>query len=177
MAEAMAGVGPFARSPLADRAGDLAALGAVEVGFLAQVSLRADPELASARIGFALPSAPNSWTPTGGREALWLGPDEWLVVAEPGSATAIVEELERALEGLHHAVVDVSANRAVVELAGGDRMDLLARGAASTCIPAPGGRACARRPCSPASRCCSRNATTPPGCSSAPPSLTTWSTG
>jgi sarcosine oxidase, subunit gamma len=128
MAEAMVGVDPFARSPLADRARDLAALGAVEVGFLAQVNLRADPELASARIAFALPPAPNTWTPTAGREALWLGPDEWLVVAEPGSAAAIVEELERALEGLHHSVVDVSANRAVVELAGGDRMDLLARG-------------------------------------------------
>src|SRR6266508_47640 len=87
MAEAMAGVGPFARSPLADRAGDLAALGAVEVGFLAQVSLRADPELASARIGFARPSAPNSWTPTGGREAVWLGPDgflgEWIASGRP----------------------------------------------------------------------------------------------
>src|SRR6266498_4171247 len=119
MAEAMAGVGPFARSPLADRAGDLTALGAVEVGFLAQVSLRADPELASARIGFALPSAPNSWTPTGGREASWLGPDEWLVVAQPGSAAAIVEELERALEGLHHAALHVGPPLALSELSDG----------------------------------------------------------
>jgi len=127
MAEAMAGVDAFARSPLADRAENLAAVGAVEVGFLAKVNLRADPALA-ARRAFALPPAPNTWRLTGGREVLWLGPDEWLVVAEPGSAPAILEELERALGGLHHSVVDVSADRAVVELAGGDRMDLLTRG-------------------------------------------------
>ena len=127
MAEVMAGAGAFVRSLLADRAEDLAAVGAVEVGFLAQVDLRAEAALA-ARIPIALPPAPNTWRLSGGREALWLGPDEWLVVAEPGSAPAIMEELERALDGLHHSVVDVSANRAVVELAGDSRIDLLAEG-------------------------------------------------
>jgi sarcosine oxidase subunit gamma len=127
MAETIAGVDAFARSPLADRAEDLAAVGAVEVGFLALVNLRAGPALA-ARLGFAVPTAPNTWRRTGGREALWLGPDEWLVVAGPGSAPAILRELERALDGLHHSVVDVSADRAVVELAGEDRMGLLTRG-------------------------------------------------
>ena len=127
MAERMAHVDPFARSPLADRAADLEAVGAVEVRFLAQVNLRADPALA-ARVPLEIPTAPNTWKLSGGREALWLGPDEWLVVAEPGSAPAILEELEGALEGLEHSVVDVSAERAVVELAGDDRIDLLARG-------------------------------------------------
>jgi sarcosine oxidase subunit gamma len=127
MGGAMAGVDALARSPLADRAEDLAAVGAAEVGFLAQVNLRADAALA-ARAGLALAPAPNTWRRSGGREALWLGPDEWLLVAQPGSAPAIVEELERALDGLHHSVVDVSAERAVVELAGDDRTDLLSRG-------------------------------------------------
>jgi sarcosine oxidase, subunit gamma len=127
MAEARARVDAFARSPLADRAEDLAAVGAVEVGFLAKVNLRVDPALA-ARLAFALPPAPNTWRLAGGREVLWLGPDEWLMVAEPASAPAILEELERALEGVHHAVVDVSADRAVVELTGDNRMDLLTRG-------------------------------------------------
>jgi sarcosine oxidase, subunit gamma len=115
------------RSPLADRAEDLAAVGAVEVAFLAKVNLRVDPALA-ARGALALPPAPNTWRPAGGREVLWLGPDEWLVVAEPGSAPAIVEELERALEGQHHSVVDVSADRTVLELAHPDRIDLLTQG-------------------------------------------------
>jgi sarcosine oxidase subunit gamma len=127
MAEATGGLDADARSPLADRAEDLAELGAVEVRFLAQVNLRADPARAD-RIGFAIPTAPNTWRLTAGREALWLGPDEWLVVAGPGSAAAIVEELERSLDGAHHSVVDVSADRAVVELAGERRIDLLTRG-------------------------------------------------
>jgi sarcosine oxidase, subunit gamma len=116
----------LARSPLADRAGDLAAAAAAEVAFLAQVDLRADPALA-ARLPIALPLAPNTWT-AGGREALWLGPDEWLVVGAPGAAPAITAELGEALAGRHHSVVDVSANRTVVELTGDARLDLLAQG-------------------------------------------------
>ena len=118
---------PAARSPLAGRAGELAAVGAAEVAFPAQVSLRLDPAEA-ARLPFALPPAPNTWSRGDGRETLWLGPDEWLVVAEPGSARVLVEELERALDGLHRSVVDVSANRAVLELAGADRFELLTQG-------------------------------------------------
>jgi sarcosine oxidase, subunit gamma len=116
---------PAAVSPLAGA--DLAAAGAREVGFLAQVSLRADPSLAT-RLGFALPLGPGTWSRSGGREALWLGPDEWLVVAAPGQAAAIVAELEAALGGLHRSVVDVSAYRTVVELAGDGRFELLAQG-------------------------------------------------
>jgi sarcosine oxidase subunit gamma len=127
MAEMIAGVGAFARSPLADRAGDLAAVGAVEVGLLAKVNLRVDPALAAAA-RLALPAAPNTWSLSGGREVLWLGPDEWLLVAEPGSAPVIIEELESALEGVHHSLVDVSADRTVVELSGEQRLEVLTRG-------------------------------------------------
>jgi len=121
--------GPFARSPLADRAADLAAAGAREAAFLAQVDLRVDASSAG-RSPVELPTTPNRWLATGAREALWLGPDEWLVVAPPGSAPAVVAELEGALAGLHRSVVDVSANRAVVELAGPARFGLLTQGCA-----------------------------------------------
>ncbi len=124
-------IGPFARSPLADRSDDLAALGSVEVPFLTQLNLRVDPAPAAGRLGrlgLELPTTPNTWLAGGGREALWLGPNEWLLVAEPGAGSELVAELERALEGLHHSVVDLSADRAVVELAGEHRIDLLAKG-------------------------------------------------
>jgi sarcosine oxidase subunit gamma len=120
-------IGPFARSPLADRSDDLAALGAVEVPFPTQLNLRLDPA-AAGRLGLELPSTPNTWLAGGGREALWLGPNEWLLVAQPGAAGELVAELERALDGQHHSVVDVSADRAVVELAGEHRTGLLAKG-------------------------------------------------
>jgi sarcosine oxidase, subunit gamma len=125
----MADAYAHARSPLHGRARELAAVGAAEVAFLAQVDLRADPALV-ARVPFPLPLEPNVWTAGGGREALWLGPDGWLVVGAPGSAAAITAELGRALAGEHHSVVDTSANRTVVELAGDGRLDLLAQGCA-----------------------------------------------
>jgi len=111
-----------ARGPLAHRAADLDRVGSRELAFLAQVDVRVDPTTAGA-LGF--PTEPNTWTPAGDRDVLWLGPDEWLVVAEPGGAGALAEELERSLADLHRSVVDVSANRVVLELSGSSRHDLL----------------------------------------------------
>ncbi len=113
------------RSPLAYRADDLTRLEAVEIAFLAQIDVRCDEE-AAARLGF--PPEPNTVSGDMSRGVLWLGPDEWLVVGLPGTAGASIAELERDLAGSHHAVVDVSANRAVIELRGAARLDLLSSG-------------------------------------------------
>jgi sarcosine oxidase, subunit gamma len=43
-----------------------------------------------------------------GRAALWLGPDEWLLIADGGEAAAIGDTLESVLEGTAHSLVDVS---------------------------------------------------------------------
>ena len=111
-----------ARSPLAERSSDLDRLDARELTFVAQLDVRVNPSTA-ASLGF--PTVPNTATTTGDRDVLWLGPDEWLVVDMPGDAEAIAAELEASLDGLYHSVVDVSANRAVLELAGPSRHDLL----------------------------------------------------
>ena len=71
-------------------------------------------------LGLGLPETPN--TAAGG--ALWLGPDEWLVVSDADPAGP----LEEALEGQHCAVVDVSEARAVLELSGPGAMEVLASG-------------------------------------------------
>ena len=42
------------------------------------------------------------------RAALWLGPDEWLMIAEGADAASLAAELERALERTAHSLVDVS---------------------------------------------------------------------
>lgn len=110
-----------ARSPLAERSADLGRVGARELAFLSQIDVRVDPA-GAATLGF--PTDPNTAT-SGGRDVLWLGPDEWLIVGVPGATTAIMHELEASLSGLHCSVVDVSANRAVIELAGPSRHDLL----------------------------------------------------
>jgi sarcosine oxidase, subunit gamma len=112
-----------ARSPLAERASDLDRLDARELAFVSQLDVRVDPSTA-ASLGF--PTAPNTATKPGDRDALWLGPDEWLVVGASDETGAIAAELAASLDGLHHSIVDVSANRVVLELTGPSRHDLLA---------------------------------------------------
>jgi sarcosine oxidase, subunit gamma len=112
------------RAPLAHRAGDLARIDAVELPFLTQIDVRCADEQA-ARLGF--PSAPNTVTDDSDHAALWLAPDEWLVVSGR-SVAETTGELAAVLSGSHHAIVDVSANRAVIDLRGEDRTARLATG-------------------------------------------------
>jgi sarcosine oxidase, subunit gamma len=42
------------------------------------------------------------------RAALWLGPDEWLLIADDADAGTIAGVLESVLEGTAHSLVDVS---------------------------------------------------------------------
>ena len=121
-------------APLAALADRIAAAGfdgtsLAAVPFLAQVGLRVDPDGAAARrveaeLGLALPTA-NRVAEAGGRRALWLGPDEWLVVAADGEERALVALLEQAVAG-DGAVVDLSANRTGLTLAGPHARDVLA---------------------------------------------------
>jgi sarcosine oxidase, subunit gamma len=123
------------RSPLAHRATALATLDAVEVPFLTQIDVRCG-ERDATRLGF--PLEPNTVTGDMTRGALWLGPDGWLVVAAPGDPGVIVEGLEALLRDSHHAVVDVSGNRAVIELHGLSRLGLLASACSLDLDPAGG---------------------------------------
>ncbi len=72
-------------------------------------------------LGLDLPDTPN--TVAAGR-ALWLGPDEWLLVSEADMTGA----LEEALAGQHCAIVDIGEARAVLELSGPGACDILASG-------------------------------------------------
>jgi sarcosine oxidase, subunit gamma len=42
------------------------------------------------------------------RAALWLGPDEWLLIAEGADSAPLGETLESVLDGSAHSLVDVS---------------------------------------------------------------------
>jgi sarcosine oxidase subunit gamma len=105
-----------------------------ELPFLAQVDLRFDPAnapVASALVsalGFGLPVEPNTVAGSGDLAALWLGPDEWLVVGPPGRETELELVVRAALGGAHGSVVDVSANRTTLELSGPDARRMLESG-------------------------------------------------
>lgn len=118
------------RSPLA---GVLdGAEGVREIAFATQVGVRLHPGDGGERIhgalGFALPRLPNTVEGDGERRALWLGPDEWLLVGPPEED--LEARLAAALPRELGSVVDVSANRALIELGGPQARDVLAKGCA-----------------------------------------------
>jgi sarcosine oxidase subunit gamma len=122
-------------SPLAGRSGDLAGLpiGARELPFLTQLNVRLDPTspaaaAAAAVLGGTLPTVPCTASRFGEFELLWLGPDEWLVLAPPGREPALAARLGEAIGACDGAVTDVSAERAALELTGTHVREVLARG-------------------------------------------------
>jgi sarcosine oxidase, subunit gamma len=112
------------------------AVSLAEVPFLAQLDLRADPADApllarlGAVVGIDLPTVPSRAVATSGddRHALWLGPDEWLVIDRPGTETTLEGQLRAAVQGGRGSVVDVSANRTTIKLAGRGARDVLEHG-------------------------------------------------
>ena len=76
-------------------------------------------------LGIDLPLTPNTVAARDGLEALWLGPDQWLLVAD---GEAVAAPLADALAGRHAAVTDVSAARVILELDGPKAGEVLAKG-------------------------------------------------
>jgi sarcosine oxidase, subunit gamma len=129
------------RSPLADAADRLAAAtrtsqGAVrlaELPFLAQVNIRLDAKGAAAdtvglALGLQLPLEPNTVVRAGELTALWLGPDEWLLVGPAGTQRDLESRIREAAGDDPVAVTDVSAQRTTLLVAGSHARDLLAHG-------------------------------------------------
>ena len=99
--------------------------------YLTQVNVRASSTVAERvgeALGVALPTDPNTVVTRGERSALWLGPDEWLVIDAAGQAAQIEATVRQAFALEWGSVVDVSANRLVYELSGPAARDLLAQG-------------------------------------------------
>jgi sarcosine oxidase subunit gamma len=119
---------------LAAASGTPAAFAIREIPFVSQVNIRgtaADPAFAGALrtlLGCDLPVSPNTWTSGTDCGALWLGPDEWLVVAPEGRNESLVSGLRSSLEGVHASVTDVSANRTILEVSGEHARLVLAKG-------------------------------------------------
>ncbi|WP_406277702.1 sarcosine oxidase subunit gamma [Streptomyces sp. NBC_00191] len=128
-------------SPLAHAAGRFAAVTRVsggdlrlaELPFLAQLTIRLDPKGPAAdavglALGLQLPIEPNTVVRAGDLHALWLGPDEWLVVAPPGSGPGLENRIRAAAGDEPAAVTDVSAQRTTLLVTGPRARDLLAHG-------------------------------------------------
>ena len=89
--------------------------------------LRGGPEAAACAgpaFGAAPPLEPLRSQTSGARSALWLGPDEWLLIAED-SEPALGANLEAALASVPHALFDVSHRQSALEVSGSGAARLL----------------------------------------------------
>lgn len=125
------------RSPAADLAGLMVAgsrqtVTLRELSFHTHLGLRAGSPAAVQALGNALgaPLPERVGTVSSGErgpgrpvDLIWLGPDEWLAVLGDEAVTGesgrqLVDAVSTALDGQRGQVVDVSANRATLELSG-----------------------------------------------------------
>ncbi len=68
--------------------------------------------------GVVLPAAACRAASAGERHALWLGPDEFLLLAPDGEGAAIAADIAAALDGEPHSLVDVSHRQVAFEVRG-----------------------------------------------------------
>jgi sarcosine oxidase, subunit gamma len=79
-------------------------------------------------LGFDLPKAPRTSAAWGDMKALWLSPDQWLILCTRSKTTALLAELNAALGKIHSLAVDVSDMRAIIRLEGEGVRETLMKG-------------------------------------------------
>jgi sarcosine oxidase, subunit gamma len=97
-----------------------------------QASVAALSKALEKAIGVKLPLAPKTSTLADGAHVMWLGPDEWLIVAPAGSISPDVF----AKIGAFHAAVDVSHRNAALIVEGTGAADALNAGCPQDLSPA-----------------------------------------
>ena len=109
---------------------DTAKVKAAVLPFATRWILRGGPDVAApagAAFGATPPSQPLRAASEGSRAALWMGPDEWLLIAED-EAPDVAGALEAALAGVPHALVDVSHRQCAIDVSGPGAARLLNAG-------------------------------------------------
>lgn len=117
-----------------DRGPDSLALSLTERPLAGMINLRGSPDDPAFRgradkiIGLPLPASPNRFVACNDMQCVWQGPDEWLLVVPDGRQLVMADRLEEALDGIHHAVTDVTGNRVIFRLSGRNAPALLSIG-------------------------------------------------
>lgn len=86
-----------------------------------RLNLRGDAQVqaAAARVfGAPLPAAACRAVSHGSRAALWLGPDEQLLLAPAGEGAALTASLQAELAAVPHSLVDISHRQVGLEIHG-----------------------------------------------------------
>jgi sarcosine oxidase subunit gamma len=94
------------------------AVSVTDTGSAARYIYRGDPSLISDAFGIAMPTAPMRAQVSGTRAALWLGPDEWLLLTAESEATTVAAAIVSALDGKPASLVDVSHRQVGLAVSG-----------------------------------------------------------
>jgi sarcosine oxidase, subunit gamma len=89
-------------------------------GFASRFVLRGGADIAAPvrrEFGVAPPLAPLQASASGARAALWMSPDEWLLLDE-ACESDLGARLEAALAGVPHALIDVSHRHCALDVSG-----------------------------------------------------------
>jgi sarcosine oxidase subunit gamma len=93
--------------------------------------LRGGPAVRAAAgevLGLEVPASPCRAALEGERAALWLGPDEWLLIAPNEGAGELAAALSESLQALPHSLVDISHRQIALAVSGPHAATLLAAG-------------------------------------------------
>lgn len=96
-----------------------------------RLALRGAAEVSAAAgraFGLEIPTNACRATAAGERAALWLGPDEWLLIAPVADGETLERSLCAALKNLPHSLVDVSHRQTAFAVSGTLAATLLAAG-------------------------------------------------
>jgi sarcosine oxidase subunit gamma len=132
----MLDVSTMRQGPLDPLAGEVRPGAAVDLSLLpprARFVLRCRPDSLAAAgqaFGVTLPSEACRAAASASRAALWLGPDEWLLLAAPDDAAAIAQQFSVALTAAPHSLVDVSHRSAAIAVKGVQAGPLINHGCA-----------------------------------------------
>jgi len=102
-----------------------------ELSGLGRLSLRGGPQVLAAAgdaFGLTLPLEPCRAAEGDARAALWLGPDEQLLLVQQSDWPAVLDALRRRLAGMPHALVDISQRQLALSVNGPRAAELLNSG-------------------------------------------------
>ena len=89
-----------------------------------RISLRGNAKGFEKALGFALPKKPKTSASKAGKHALWIGPDEWMVIDEKNPDTSLIPKTSSKV----FAAADISHRNAAVIVSGEGAENTLAAG-------------------------------------------------
>ena len=114
---------------------DYPAIAIREKPFLSHYIVRGhlnDPSFSNAVasiLSLQLPDKANTVNESDSLKALWMSPDQWLILGEADALQTRIAMFEGALESIHGLISDVSSAQTVIHISGEKAHDLLCKGA------------------------------------------------